>query len=373
MATPDDRLVRALRERRGIVRRLLDESYAFNFFQAVHLITRLFPDAPEPGETTGFFDEPVRLRPSSALVFPATDVKDIDIVTRDDGESLVYVTSTFMGLYGVDASLPSHFHNVIAYGREESEPLREFLDIFNHRLYAFFYRSWKKYRPSLRRANRSRETTRDAHRFLSLAGLGTIPDLSTAPVAPMRLASFAGRLLPRTRNAEGLAALLTGLLDGIPVSVEENVPRWIPMETRPAMGIGGGIELGVNSSIGEQVYDRSSKFRVKLGPVDLDTYLDLLPGGDLAERVAWLVRLYAPDHLDYDVELTLDAGEVGDLKLGGSSRLGLSTFLGNTAPSMQRVVDYDATGERPAVRARRRVDAPPAAAPATSGGGLGRL
>lgn len=336
----DESLAHALRSRSGIAGRLLRESYRFDFFQSVYLITRMFPDAPEPGETTGFFDEPVRLRPSSALVFPASDVKNVDVVTRDDADPLIYVTSTFMGLYGVDASLPSHFHDVIEREPEDTEALRAFLDIFNHRIYAFFYRAWKKYRPSLRRPRTSKERRRNARRFLSLAGLSNVPDLEDAPVAPMRLASFAGRLGSRARNAEGLAALLEGLLDGIPVEVEENVPRWIPMADRPAMGEGGGIQLGVNSNIGETVYDRSSKFQVKLGPVGLDTYLSLLPGGELAEKVAWLVRLYAPDHLDYDVELTLDAEDVGGVSLGDEGRLGLSTFLGNTAPSMSRVVEY---------------------------------
>ncbi len=346
-SSSDDGFAHALRSRSGVVGRLLRESYRFDFFQSVYLITRMFPDAPEPGETTGFFDEPVRLRPSSALVFPASDVKNVDIVTREDADPLIYVTSTFMGLYGVDASLPSHFHDVIEREPEDTEALRAFLDIFNHRIYAFFYRAWKKYRPSLRRPRHSKERSRDARRFLSLAGLSNVPNLSDAPVAPMRLASFAGRLGSRARNAEGLAALLGGLLDGIPVEVEENVPRWIPMANRPGMGEGGGIQLGVNSSIGETVYDRSSKFQVKLGPVGLDTYLSLLPGGELAEKVAWLIRLYAPDHLDYDIELTLDAEDVSGITLGDNGRLGLSTFLGDTAPSMTRVVEYD-TEDAPA-------------------------
>jgi type VI secretion system protein ImpH len=275
------------------------------------------------------------------LVFPASDVKDIDLVTRENAGALIYVTSTFMGLYGVDASLPSHFHDVIEQEPEDTGALRAFLDIFNHRIYAFFYQAWKKYRPSLRPSKNSNPHSRDVHRFLSLAGLSNVPNLSDAPVDPMRLASFAGRLGSRARNAEGLAVLLEELLDEVPVEIEENVPRWIPIAKRPAMGGGDGIRLGVNSNIGTAVYDRSSTFRVKLGPVGLNTYLSLLPGGDLADKVDWLVRLYAPDHLDYDIELTLDAEDVSGVALGDHGRLGLSAFLGKTAPSMTRLVAYD--------------------------------
>lgn len=340
-SSSEDTLARALKTQSGIAGRLLREGYRFDFFQAVYLITRMFPHAPEPGETTGFFDEPVRLRPSSALVFPSADVKDVHTITRADADPLVYVTTTFMGLYGVDASLPSHFHDVIEQRQGNTEALRAFLDIFNHRVYAFFYRAWKKYRPSLHRPQHSKERRLDEHRFLSLAGLSNIPELSTAPVPPMRLASFAGRLRSRTRTAEGLAALLNGLLDDILVEVEENVPRWIPMTNPPALGESDGIRLGVNATIGETVYDQSSKFRVKLGPVKPDVYLSLLPGGKRAQKVDWLIRLYAPDHLDYDIELTLDAGDVTGVSLGDDGQLGLSTFLGKTASSMTRVVEYN--------------------------------
>lgn len=351
-SSPASRLVRTRYTNTGIVRRLLNEGHRFDFFQAVYLIDRLFPDVPSPGASPDVSTAPLRLRPSEALVFPASDVKQVDVVHPDDGrrrrDPLFYVTATFLGLYGVDASMPTHYHDVVATKPEQSDALRAFLDVFNHRLYAFYYRAWAKYRPYLHRpepTDTDDAVPRRARRFLSLAGLSTVPDLDDAPVAPMRLASYAGRLGPRTRNAEGLRALLEGLLGNIDVAVEENVARWIPIHDRPSLG-DPGAELGVNTNIGEKVYDRSSKFRIHLGPVDLDTYLSLLPGGDLAQRVDWLVRLYAPDHLDYDVELTLEADDADPTTLGGDGvRLGLSSFLGHPSPSMSRVVRYDADDE----------------------------
>lgn len=340
-------LVRARQLDRRIVRRLVEEPYAFDFFQAVYLIDRLFPEAPGPGQTSDTTAEAVHLRPSEALAFPAADVKDVEAVPPGAPGPAYVLTATFMGLYGVDASMPSHYHDVIATRPRTSRALRAFLDVFNHRLYTFYYRAWAKYRPALYAPPESPSTESDRHarRFLSLAGLGTIPDLDAAPVDPMRLASFAGRLGLRTRNAEGLTALLEGLLGGIDVEVEENVPRWIPMENRPSLG-SGEAALGVNTNIGERVYDRSTRFRIHLGPLDLDDYLALLPGGDLAARVDWLVRLYTPDALDYDVKLTLEADDVDDTTLGsGTARLGLSSFLGRPSPSMARVVTYDADAD----------------------------
>ena len=51
----------------------------------------------------------------------------------------------FMGLYGVESPLPTHYSDDIAQRREGVEATEDFLDIFNHRLIAQYYRIWRKY------------------------------------------------------------------------------------------------------------------------------------------------------------------------------------------------------------------------------------
>ncbi|VTN21007.1 type VI secretion protein [Klebsiella pneumoniae] len=50
------------------------------------------------------------------------------------------VRVTFMGLYGVESPLPTHYSDDIAQRREGVEATEDFLDIFNHRLIAQYYR-----------------------------------------------------------------------------------------------------------------------------------------------------------------------------------------------------------------------------------------
>lgn len=50
-----------------------------------------------------------------------------------------------MGLYGVESPLPTHYSDDIAQRREGVEATEDFLDIFNHRLIAQYYRIWRKY------------------------------------------------------------------------------------------------------------------------------------------------------------------------------------------------------------------------------------
>jgi type VI secretion system protein ImpH len=55
------------------------------------------------------------------------------------------VRITFMGLYGVESPLPTHYIDDITQRREGYEATADFLDIFNHRLITQYYRIWRKY------------------------------------------------------------------------------------------------------------------------------------------------------------------------------------------------------------------------------------
>jgi len=322
----------------GVLRRLADEGHRFQFTQVMRLLEQAFPDAAAPGDVPTLSDPPIHLRPSVDLVFPATDVKGVRPAL--DRPERVEVILSFMGLYGIDSPLPYYFYEDLAHETRKIKPHRDFLDIFNHRNYAFFYRAWKKYRPQLHYERGG--TDRHSQRFVALAGLGTPGAAEAQGLSPMRLAAQAGTLGARVRNADGLEALLSAFLGGMEVEVVENVPRWVEIPARSGLG-DGGLELGSNATIGEAVYDRSSKFRIRLGPMGLDAYKNLLPGEAGATLLKRLVRLYAPDHLDYDVELQIPSDELPDTELGErGSQLGYTTSLGSPSDSeASRVIDYE--------------------------------
>lgn len=329
----------------GVYRRLFSEGYLFDFYQAVRLLEKFFPDAPQPGQTSEVRKEQIFFRPETALVFPGTDVKRVELRDADEARALARarLTVTFMGLYGIGSPLPVYFYDELATEEEEVQPLRDFLDIFNHRLYAYFYRAWKKYRPEVHTG--TPDEGAHARRFISVTGLGTADTLSGTPVeAPMRLAAFAGRLGPRVRNADGLRALLAGLLGGAAVRILENVPRWVPIPVRPSMGSGGlRMALGTTATVGQRVLDFSGMFRIVVGPLTFEAYQAYLPGKPGARLLAYLVRLYTPDYLDYDVELQLDTSGIPPIRLGDKSvQVGLTTWLGKPAdPITSLRLKYD--------------------------------
>lgn len=323
---------------RGVYRRLLEEGHRFQFSQVVRLLELVFPEAPAPGETTDFADVPIHFRPSVELVFPATDVKRVEWSGND--RERVQVVITFLGLYGIDSPLPYYFYEHLAQEDPvEAAPHRDFLDIFNQRLYAFFYRAWKKYRPGLHYRSAGRD--RHSQRFVSLAGLGTPHAVDDVSLSPMRLAAQAAVLAPQARNAVGLEALVAAFFDGIEVEVVENVPRWVPIPSRGGLG-DGDFRLGAQATIGEQIYDRTGKFRVRLGPMGVEQYLALLPGGEDVPVLHRLVRLHVPDYLEFDVELHIRSEDLPTTRLGKSgSRLGYTTSAGQPrTPVTSRIVEY---------------------------------
>jgi type VI secretion system protein ImpH len=97
-------------------------------------------------------------------------------------------------------------------------------------------------------------------------------------------------------------------------------------------------ELGMNLAIGERMVDRTATFRIRVGPVGLDTYITLLPPGANRTRLDELVDFFNTDALDFELELWLSCDEIPALELSGeTARLGWSTWLGERPRSDQFV------------------------------------
>lgn len=321
---------------RGIYAELFRRGYRFDFFQAIRLLEAYFSEAPEVGTSAYPDTERVHFRPDPATVFPPSDVRSVTL--DEDGAEVML---TFMGLYGVASPLPIYLYEDLAMESDDTLPLRHFLDIFNHRLYSYFYRAWKKYRPSSPSDSSRDDSTA---RFLAVAGLGTPGALDDAPVSVGRLAGFAGLLNQRVRSAEGLHTLLAAFTDGLDVDIVENVVRRVRVTERPCLGQGSpSATLGGSALLGATVLDAGGKFRVVLGPMGLDDFESYLPGGEKADALGYLVRLYAPDFLDFDVLLKLKTEDRPALRLGDrSARLGENTWVGRPPETVvtERTVTY---------------------------------
>jgi type VI secretion system protein ImpH len=192
---------------------------------------------------------------------------------------------------------------------------------------SLFYRAWADAQPTVQydRSESDRFTTYVG----SLFGLGPPAwrDRDAMPDNAKR--HHAGWLACQSRHADGLQAML-GDFFRLPVRVDEFIGRWLDIPENCRFVLGGCPatgSLGSSAPIGTQVWDCQHKFRIRFGPLSLDDYLRMLPGGASLPRLAALVRNYIGDELEWDVWLVLKRDEVPPLVLGQQGRLGWTDWL----------------------------------------------
>ena len=302
-----------------IVRRRATE---YDFFQLLHVIEQIEVDAALIGETGPARHEPVRLRPFLGLQFPPGDIQSADWLDNPiDVTGHLRVTMTLLGLYGSDSPLPAHFTEGLIAEREDDIRVRDFIDLFHHRVFSLLFRVWKKYRYYVVfRSDGGDPISKVVRGFL---GIGTPHLDEQLTVNPVRLFRYAGLLSQRPRSAIGLVGQLEDYFQGVPFDLEQCVGRWLRIQTSDRNRLGSRkCTLGQDFLVGERMFDRSGKFRVKIGPIGFEKYTEFLPDGEALQDLMQVVKLYCDDPLDYDVQVTLKGEEVPETPLGEHKYLG---------------------------------------------------
>jgi len=312
-----------------LIRALEDEPGSFTFFQAIRLLEQAHPEAVPLGESGPASREVARLRPTSSLAFPTSDLSGL--TRRVRGDPPFEIETPIFGLYGPSSPLPAFYSEDIL-KREllgETDPVRVFLDVLNHRLLALLFRAWSKYRWEFTFQPGAADQTSE-HLF-GLIGLATKGLRERVGLPAGRLLRYAGFVSQRPRGAVFLAGVISDYFDDVPVQVEPCVLRRVdvPQEDQNRLGIANGT-IGEDLVIGRSVPDRTGKCRIRLGPVDRTRFDAFLPVGSAYPELAALVRFLLPDPLVYDLRLVLKGSEVPMLQVSmgpGAARLGWTSWL----------------------------------------------
>ena len=307
---------------------LLEKGRRFSFIQVMRLM-RLLGHVPETVEDQRTFArqaQSLRIRPRNNLSFPASDVVSIQ---RTEGESPGFlVNAGFLGLYGPASPLPTFYtEDLIQQEADEESIVRDFLDIFNHRIFTLFFRCLMKYRLFFRVCEEHNPEI--LNKLYCLIGLGELRHRRDMPYA-YSMIRYSGILSQHPRSARGLETMLGDAFNYTSVKVVQCVGRHvkIPLSQRLLLGKTGS-RLGIDRVIGEQIRDHTGKFRLRLGPVNFTLFQKLLPGSEENKRLSLLTRFYLLDPLEYDLELILQEGEASCVRLGAetASRLGMDTWI----------------------------------------------
>jgi len=298
--------------------------YRYDFYQTLRRLECLYDGNPRWGRALRPLDEPVRLGQDPDLSFAPSPLASFE--TRGDRAPRLQVR--LFGLFGPNGPLPLHLteyaHERLQHAGDPT--FSRFLDIFHHRFLALFYRAWAQAQPAVSRDRPSDD------RFTVYVGtfLGIAPPSYRERDSVPDLAKLfhVGALIRHVRNAEGLVQILEHFFR-VPVRIEQFVGHWLRLSDRERAFLKADrAPLGAGAVLGGRVWDRQHKFRIHLGPLTLSQYESFLPGGvPLRKLVDW-VRLYLCYELDWDVRMLLKQNEVPKLALGGRTRLGWTTWLG---------------------------------------------
>jgi type VI secretion system protein ImpH len=288
---------------RSLLPALLADATQMNFFRFCELMELAAPDRAPLGSTDSLASEPVRFRSRGRLGFPNREIDAVEY-DLDNPATPPTVRTTFLGLYGVDARMPSYFVDEIAQNRDGADPMAAFLDLFHHRIATQYYRVWRKYRyPAGFRTGGADEISQY---LLSFAGLGFGTRGTGQAVGTRKLISMMGLASQKTRTAEGLAGVLQHAVPDARVTVEEFYAVWVDVQA-PGRGRDKDRDqqpaaLGENCLLGRGFYDRSNSVRVVIVPQTRESVLGLMPGRANHTEMMALLRFY----LGYEAQAYLE-------------------------------------------------------------------
>jgi|WetSurMetagenome_2_1015567.scaffolds.fasta_scaffold144839_2 type VI secretion system protein ImpH len=302
----------------GVIELLEREAKRLNFFGAVSLIEDYFG---EKGITDPLNTGAIQFETDPSLSFPPSDI--VSIKKIDDR---IVLRLSFMGLAGVSSPLPVYFADYIVRRETEAAALLDFLTIFNNRMYALFYRAWKKYRLTSIAGGVSGDPL-----LRCIAALAGIPLTMDLPSFALRTLAYTGLYAGMPRSHAALEALLSDYFGNIPVTATEFMPRWAPLPDPMRLGNDENARLGETAILGTSLYDRSGKFRVSLGPLTSEQFESFLPKGKNYAAVKGLIESFCDGPLDYDIEVLLKSRDLRPVVLGADgARLGETAAIGET-------------------------------------------
>lgn len=313
-----------------VLQEISENPHEFGFYEAMRLIECHYKDKARLGETLRSADDVIRLGQAPSSAFAPSTLASAKLENKDLLRLKVY----FFGMFGPNGALPLHLteyaNDRLRNARDES--LIYFMDIFHHRLLSLFYRAWANKEPTV---HYDRPDQDRFHIYTgSLLGIGS-PEMQDRDRMPDNSKMhYAGHMSSQTHHAEGLSSVLQSYFK-VPVSIKEFIGEWliIPEANRCYLGMSlDGGKLGQNAVMGGKSWQRQYKFRVVIGPMDLDEYEDLLPGKDKLKQVSTILKNYLGLELTWDINLILKKEEIPKTKLGEYGQLGWTSWLNNKPP-----------------------------------------
>ncbi len=317
-----------------MLHRIFADGSSFSFYQAVKILSHLQADSTRP---PAHGSVPVRFRSRMGWDFPGSDIHHIS--PPNEHEPYPQVLVNFLGLAGAHGPLPVAYTEQLL--RDKKSALRDFLDMFNHRLILLVYRIHEMHHPELTYAPPDKGLA--ANHLYACFGLGRDPDSAARnrlAVPDRALLDYSGLLAHRPHTASGLQALLSDYFQ-IAVTVEQFTGAWLSLgeDQWTILGTSQGTSKGRNQSLGDgtilgkRVWDEHAGVTICLRSLDLRTFESFLPGGAAYDALQSLTGFYLGEEMDFTFKLEL---RVEEIPWAGLSGIG-PTLANNRRPQLGRL------------------------------------
>jgi type VI secretion system protein ImpH len=299
----------------------------YSLFQAVLVVVdRLRLAHPHLSEDE-LYDQ-LEFQGNPSLGFPGSDVERVEFFA-ESGRLRARLRLNLLSLFGSGSPLPAFYSEQALGDSEGGSTTRRFLDLFHHRLHRLMLLVWKKYRY---RARFERGATDPfSSQLFALIGLGGDEIRRAGDLNWKRLLPYLGLLSLRAHSAALIEAVLRYYFKHAELAIGQCMERRVEIieEQRNRLGLVNS-QPGGNLVLGEQVRDRSGKFRIHIDELDWHRFHEFLPTGCGYQPLGALVRFTLRDPLDYDVRLVLRQDEIRELRIGeqNACRLGWTSWLG---------------------------------------------
>lgn len=318
---------------------LVENTHEYDFYQAVYALEQQLAHGKDQQYQVGHDSLPknelLRFKSDQHLGFPGNSVSK---VTEREGNgkefSFVDMSVSFMGLTGTSGVLPQHYTELLLQRlRYKDSGMRDFFDLFNHRLISLYYRAWKKYRFA---TNITESNIQSSDPFTSV-----LNELTGSKEAIGKY--YAGIYNRKIRSSAGLTLILNEFTGG-KVDIEQFQGQWqtladneqtqLAKRTNPE---GQFASLGVDTCLGKRVWDINSAISINIRPNVNHDLKDYLKGGKLHQVIYKLITSYLGSKIKFKINLVGNLHSIPpvqlsthDLPLGkGGKLMNLSTTESN--------------------------------------------
>ncbi|MDO6548650.1 type VI secretion system baseplate subunit TssG [Pseudoalteromonas carrageenovora] len=311
-----------------MIKQIISQASQIDFYKAVFIIENQLKKHGLDYRHVGYDSSPkqelIKFTATQKFGYPGNAITKLEETGFEDGMHKVNMQVSFMGLTGCSGALPQFYSELVMQRlRYKDTTMRDFYDMFNHRLISLYYRAWKKYKPSLNHVNY--EKNKDPYtQILGLLSGGYNE----------HQLHFSGLYSRKIRNAFDLKNVLSSYL-GCDVSIKQMVGQWHELKAQEqtrlasqALYEGQHARLGVDTMIGNKVWDVSSNIEIHIKSDDPDKAKQLLPKGPLFEIANKITKDYVGNAINFRLVIESNFQNLGAAKLSKNEcQLGANSFL----------------------------------------------